>query len=324
MNIEGGDFDYYETNRYKNPRNKKLSLFLDIGNDNLSGGRETPFNITLTEPLLIDKQSEIYIDNFITFNSMMADISERSCFVLKINEFNINSGVAVSDENKKSRNYYNSLIIPNENRNVANFYSTVSHKAKKYNYVCDINPTKLYNISGYLTDLSGNPIFNGNIYKDPISNDIYSYTYATIGVTKWTYKDGKHQDDMKLSVYTNERATLYAVNTGVADADTIIDVNDLNNQNVTSFEIIFLSNAEKDSNIYFASTKALRDIRRDYTKCIITLKNDNGQEIHYELTDGYIVDNRAIDPNNDNTPPEEGYSSANKGRAIIEFAVISK
>lgn len=324
MNTEGGGFEYFETNRYKNPRNKKLTLFLDIGNENLSGGRDTPFNITLTEPLLIDKQSEIYIDNFITFNSMMADVSERSCFVLKINEFNINSGVAVSDDNKKSRNYYNSLIIPNENRNVANFYSTVSHKAKKYNYVCDINPTKLYNISGYLTDLSGNPIFNGNIYKNS-NNDEYKYTYATIGVTKWTYKDGGHQNDLKLSAYTNERATLYAVKTGVADADATIDVNDLNNENVTSFEIIFLSNAEKDSNIYFASTKPLRDIRRDYTKCIITLKHNSGQLIHYELTDGYIVDNRAIDPKDDNTPiPEEGYSSANKGRAIIEFAVISK
>lgn len=321
MNTEGGGFEYFETNRYKNPRNKKLSLFLDIGNENLSGGRDTPFNITLTEPLLIDKQSEIYIDNFITFNSMMADVSERSCFVLKINEFNINSGTAVSDDNKKSRNYYNSLIIPNENRNVANFYSTVSHKAKKYNYVCDINPTKLYNISGYLTDLSGNPIFNGNIYKNS-NNDEYKYTYATIGVTGWKYIQGSQANDSKVSVYTNERARIYVSNQALPNLPITGNAAVLNTD---YFEIIFLSNAEKDSNIYFATTHPLRDIRRDNTKCQIRLENQAGQNLDYELTDGYIVDNRAIEPEVEaaNIPPE-GYSSSNKGRAIIEFAIISK
>ena len=169
------DFDIYQNSGYSNKRNRKRTLILDVSDSNadnhLGGGTE--FKIDLFEPLVIDKHSEVYLDNFLSFNSNIGQTPATSAFLLKINEFNMNSNVASSSNNNQ---IFNSLVIPNEHKSVTNNHSAVVHKGKKFNYVCDINPQKIHSISGKVTDLSGAPIFHGT----QIGN---TFTYSLTGIT---------------------------------------------------------------------------------------------------------------------------------------------
>jgi len=160
--MNGNGFDTYQTSGYVNTRNRKKTLILDV-DDSASAdthlGAGGDFNIDLFEPLIIDKHSEVYLDNFLTFNSNIAQTPSSSAFILKINEFNMNSNVASSSHNN---NMFNSLIIPNEHKSVENNHSSIVHKGKKFNYICDINPQTIHSLSGTITDLSGSPIFHGS------------------------------------------------------------------------------------------------------------------------------------------------------------------
>ena len=168
-------FDVFQNSGYINKRNRKRTLIVDVSDDNadnhLGGGTE--FKIDLFEPLIIDKHSEVYLDNFLSFNSNIGQTPATSAFLLKINEFNMNSNVASSADNST---IFNSLIIPNEHKSVTNNHSAIVHKGKKFNYVCDINPQKIHSISGKVTDLSGAPIFHGINTGDTL-------TYSLTGIT---------------------------------------------------------------------------------------------------------------------------------------------
>ena len=171
----------YNNTGYRNTRNRKQILILDVddsASDNHlgSGGQ---FNIPLFEPLIIDKQSEVYLDNFITYNSNISNTTANSAYCLKINEFNINSNAASSTNNNE---IFNSIIIPNEHNSASNNHSVVLHKAKKFNYICDINPGKIGSISGKITNLNGEPIFHG-----PRTSDIF--TYALTGIDSGAASD---------------------------------------------------------------------------------------------------------------------------------------
>ena len=173
MNNDG--FQMYQNSGYTNTRNNKRTLILDVDDSDVVDthlGSATEFNIELFEPLTIDKHSEIYLDNFITFNSNISQIPSTSAFSLKINEFNINSNVASSSSNQ---HIFNSLIIPNDHTTVSNNHTAILHKSKKFNYVCDINPQKIHSISGKITDLAGGPIFHG-------ADDSSVFTYTITGI----------------------------------------------------------------------------------------------------------------------------------------------
>ena len=64
--MESG-FDVFQNSVYKNKRNRKRTLIVDVSDSNadnhLGGGTE--FKIDLFEPLVIDKHSEVYLDNFL-------------------------------------------------------------------------------------------------------------------------------------------------------------------------------------------------------------------------------------------------------------------
>jgi len=166
----------YQNSGYINKRNRKRTLILDIddstaGDSHLGGG--TDFNIKLFEPMIIDKHSEVYLDNFLTYNSNIAQTISSAAFCLKINEFNMNSNVASSSDNNT---IFNSLVIPNDHKTVDNNHGAVVHKGKKFNYVCDINPQTIHSISGKITDLSGQPMFHG-------TDTDAKFTYALTGIT---------------------------------------------------------------------------------------------------------------------------------------------
>jgi len=168
------DYTFYKNTGYRNTRNRKQILILDVndsaGEAHLGSGEE--FSVDLFEPLIIDKQSEVYLDNFISINSNITNDSDNSAFVLKINEFNINSNVAST---RDKNTIFNSIIIPNEHNNLGDNHSMIVHKAKKFNYICDINPGKIGRISGTITNLTGRPIFHGTHID-------HKHTYALIGV----------------------------------------------------------------------------------------------------------------------------------------------
>ena len=175
-------FNYYENSNYVNNRNRKRTLILDVedsGSEAAHLGSGGEFNIQLYEPLRIDKHSEIYLDNFLTFNSNIAG-SAAMAFVLKINEFNMNSNVAsshnASGNDPGGQHLFNSLIIPNEHKSPSNNHTAVVHKGKKFNYVCDINPQTISSLSGTITDLAGRPIFHGT------HNTTGQFTYALTGI----------------------------------------------------------------------------------------------------------------------------------------------
>jgi len=183
----------YQNSGYNNNRNRKRTLIVDFDDtDNTHLGAGTEFKVNLREPLIIDKHSEIYLDNFLTFNCNLGDTHNHSAFVLKINEFNINTGVA---SNASSDKIDGGIVIPNDNNNIDNYFGTVVHKGKKFNYICDINPCKLHSISGKITDLNGGPIFHG-------SSTGTKFTYALTGISGWTTNGGTAQYLPEGAVFT--------------------------------------------------------------------------------------------------------------------------
>ena len=174
-------FQMYQNSGYTNKRNRKRTLILDIDDEASTDthlGSGGTFNIKLYEPLVIDKHSEVYLDNCMTVNSNIGQTPVTSAFVLKINEFHMKSNVASTHAASKGV-IFNSLIIPNEHKTVANNHSAIVHKGKKFNYVCDINPQTIHSLSGTLTDLSGSPMFHGSG-----STDQFTYTITGIGTGK--------------------------------------------------------------------------------------------------------------------------------------------
>ena len=175
--MDTGQYQFYKNAQYRNTRNEKKTLIVDIndtgGETHLGSGGE--FSVDLFEPLIIDKHSEVYLDNVITFNSNITDSTDNSAFCLRINEFNIQTNVASYDDNEKNT-IFNSIVIPNENNVPENYYGAVSHKGKKFNYVCDINPTTLHSLSGKITNLDGSSAFHGG-------PDGTVFTYALTGIS---------------------------------------------------------------------------------------------------------------------------------------------
>ena len=52
----------------------------------------------------------------------------------------------------------------------------IIHKGKKFNYVCDINPTVLHSITAKITNIAGKSIFHGHESGN-------QFTYSLIGIT---------------------------------------------------------------------------------------------------------------------------------------------
>ena len=135
--------------------------------------RKTEINETLQEPLIIDRLSDIYLESFLTWhantrgdatannprglnlnhnpataeNNEPSSLSDRSAFVLKINEFN-NQG------NSSEGNTFNKIIIPHVIEAGETNYRKI-HKSRKLNYICSMNPTTLSSLTGTITALDG-------------------------------------------------------------------------------------------------------------------------------------------------------------------------
>ena len=138
-------------------RTQRNSLILDVIDNESTNFGTTPltvpaneFNVELHEPLKIDKLSDIYLDSFTTFDANKNNTKGSIAFLLGINEFNINSNSNVSAN-------YNKIIIPNS---ATALDSCITHKSKKFNYICSINPCTLSRITGNITLADGGVAFS--------------------------------------------------------------------------------------------------------------------------------------------------------------------
>ena len=210
----------YQNSGYQFERRDKKTLIIDVS-DKVGSithlGNATEFSIPLFEPLIIDKLSDVYLDSFLTHNSHVCHTGNKMGFALKINEFNVNSNVASSDESEinSKQHVYNSILIPNENNDAAgSANSCVIHKGKKMNYVCSINPGKISTITGKISDLAGQPIyFNGQAFYVQIA----ATTAAVPAQTLFTFGGS---ENFKTSFYMESGATdLYFYETSGASFD---------------------------------------------------------------------------------------------------------
>jgi hypothetical protein len=156
-------FDTYMNSGYNFDRIPKKTLLVRWHS---SVADKKTIDLSLTEPLKIDVLSDIYLDNFTTFHNASNDPTfntpQKSAFVLNINEFNTQSNIA-SKDNDKRKDIFNNIVIPSDaltNNSVDEV--TKSHKSKKMNYICSINPTKINKITGKITDLDGGDIFGAS------------------------------------------------------------------------------------------------------------------------------------------------------------------
>jgi hypothetical protein len=147
---------FYQTTRSRFERVERKSLIIDKTIDG-TGIAATTFSIPLHEPLKIDKLSDIYLDSFTTKNCLSNNTDINSmAFLLGISEFNINSNSGGNS------NAFNKIIVPNAQSVTTGAQVTTSHKDKKFNYVCSINPTTLSQINGTVTNLNNTTIFGAD------------------------------------------------------------------------------------------------------------------------------------------------------------------
>ena len=151
-------FDTYMNSGYNFDRLPKKTLMVRWHSSALD---PTTINLDLVEPFKIDTLCDVYLDNFTTFHSTATAFATnaKSAFVLNVNEFNIKSNIASNSDNNR-KDIFNNIVIPSDaltNNTTAGV--TKSHKSKKMNYICSINPTTITKITGSITDLNGGSIF---------------------------------------------------------------------------------------------------------------------------------------------------------------------
>ena len=132
---------FYQTTGNRFERVERQSLIID----NVIG-TGTTFNLSLHEPLKIDKLCDVFLDSFTTWDCLPSDAGGRMAFLLGIDEFNINSNSAGNSS------VFNKVMIPNS---ATEADKTVTHKNKKFNYLCSINPTTISSVNGSITLIDG-------------------------------------------------------------------------------------------------------------------------------------------------------------------------
>ena len=139
----GNTLNIFENTDYVFNRRETHSLVLDV-----ECGTTVTFDETVIEPLIVDKQSDVYLDSLSTFRCKKSDTEGKMGFLLSLDNFPIKTA---SNNATINRNLY----IPNEQNTEYDLSIGRSHKGKKLNYICTINPTKITKVSGKLTLLDG-------------------------------------------------------------------------------------------------------------------------------------------------------------------------
>ena len=151
--------ELYSNTKYSFERNESKTIVVNVP----MTIEVNTFDVSLSEILSIDKHSDIYLDSLTTYNCKRSSevptsnsiTVDNMGFILSIDQFEMKS---VSNTSGIGR----SIFIPND-QNTAEGSLAISktHKGKKLNYICSINPTNINRISGKLTNINGGTIFAG-------------------------------------------------------------------------------------------------------------------------------------------------------------------
>ena len=178
----------YQNLNYQTERITKKNLIIDTAfcsseenpNEDFNefkwhGGAAINFRTELGEKLIIDKLSEVYIDN-ISFYNLTADLTESTGtppvtthiypIYLKINEFHT--------ENYSNVPHMKGSTVLTEEWTNGKVYQ--SSKSKKMNYLTTINPMTIeginFSISFYNDKLIMNSVFSNDVDKNPTGRAI--------------------------------------------------------------------------------------------------------------------------------------------------------
>ena len=154
----------YQHTGYGQERQEMQSLVIDSLYSTPScpgtNGSTTTFSINLVEPLIIDKLSNIYLDSISTLGINSNTSAKDMCILLNIDQFNINTkGTGITTAGSTTNNLNDKILIPNSASAAS---GTITHKGNKFNYVAQINPQKITQISGSITGADQDVIFGGS------------------------------------------------------------------------------------------------------------------------------------------------------------------
>ena len=153
-----------QSSRYKSNDEKCQTLLLEHYQSQANATKHIEFNIKLKDPLLIDEQSDIYLDSFITKGYQSQD--KCYAFMLYIDEFNIKSKHGVTNNLDGSQCDSGFIYIPNNIKD-GEENKIIIHKGKKNNFVSTINPIKLTELNGRISILRDEPTL-------PLSHSIHN------------------------------------------------------------------------------------------------------------------------------------------------------
>ena len=148
--------DLYSNTKYSFDRDESKTIIISVP---MTTGDNT-FSVVLSENLIVDKHSDVYLDSLTTYNCNSSGNSELNMgFVLSIDQFEIKSS---SNQETGKADITRSLFIPNDQHDTTTVNVSKTHKGKKLNYICSINPTNIHRISGKITNIGNQTIFAGD------------------------------------------------------------------------------------------------------------------------------------------------------------------
>ena len=160
----------YQHTGYGQERQEMQSLVLDSDDDAnwvTSATAQNTFSFELAEPLIIDKYSHVYLDNFITLGVKIPTATgNESAFLITIDQFKINAKGSGKIDGSSIKNFKNyTIIIPNSAA-AETTTTSVIQKGTKKNYIAQINPQKIRKITGSITGIgAGGDASTTTIFK---------------------------------------------------------------------------------------------------------------------------------------------------------------
>ena len=147
--------ELYSNTKYSFERDESKTIIINVPMTTTSN----TFDVSLPESLIVDRHADIYLDSLTTYycKTHKGD-SNNMGFILSIDQFEIKS---VSNTSSIGR----SIFIPNDQNidgsTASDLAISKTHKGKKLNYICSINPSNINRISGKITNIDGENIFAG-------------------------------------------------------------------------------------------------------------------------------------------------------------------
>ena len=147
--------ELYSNTKYSFERDESKTIIINVPMTTTSN----TFDVSLPESLIVDRHADIYLDSLTTYycKTHKGD-SDNMGFILSIDQFEIKS---VSNTSSIGR----SIFIPNDQNidgsTASDLAISKTHKGKKLNYICSINPSNINRISGKITNIDGENIFAG-------------------------------------------------------------------------------------------------------------------------------------------------------------------